>query len=42
MSGERACPPEDCGGPYGYVRLLEALKDRNHPDHKRLLRWVGG
>ena len=42
MSGERACPPEDCGGPYGYVELLETLKNRKHPDHKRLLQWVGG
>lgn len=42
VTGERACPPEDCGLPYGYVELLEALKDRKHPDHERLLRWVGG
>ena len=22
LAGERACPPEDCGGPPGYQRLL--------------------
>jgi hypothetical protein len=22
LTGRRACPPEDCGGPWGYARLL--------------------
>lgn len=26
LSGKRACPPEDSGGPYGYGELLETLK----------------
>jgi hypothetical protein len=26
LSGKRACPPEDSGGPYGYEELLETLK----------------
>ncbi|MDR0592388.1 MAG: plasmid pRiA4b ORF-3 family protein [Bifidobacteriaceae bacterium] len=28
LGGERACPPEDCGGVWGYLELLDRLKDR--------------
>lgn len=38
--GERACPPEDCGGPWGYTRLLEALADPQDPEHRALKRWA--
>lgn len=41
VSGEGACPPEDCGGPHGYGLLLEALADVNHPDHQQMRDWVG-
>ncbi len=40
--GARACPPEDCGGPYGYSELLQALANPKHPQHKELKEWVGG
>ncbi|GAB6182801.1 plasmid pRiA4b ORF-3 family protein [Thermodesulfovibrio hydrogeniphilus] len=42
IAGKRACPPEDCGGPYGYLELLEAINDPNHERHEELLEWVGG
>lgn len=42
VSGARACPPEDCGGSSGYLRFLEAISDRKHPEHKDKLAWVGG
>lgn len=41
-AGERTCPPEDCGGPPGYMELLEALRDRKHPQHADMLEWMGG
>ena len=42
LAGERSCPPEDCGGPYGYAELLAALADPKHPDHRELTDWIGG
>jgi len=40
--GARACPPEDCGGVPGYVRLLESLFDPRHEEHATIRTWVGG
>lgn len=34
LDGEGACPQEDSGGMWGYVELLEILKDPNHPDYE--------
>ena len=41
LDGERACPPEDCGGPYGYPELLAAIADPKHPNHADLAEWIG-
>jgi hypothetical protein len=41
-TGNRACPPEDCGGIWGYVDFLEAIRDPKHPEHEEMLAWVGG
>ena len=41
LAGERACPPEDCGGPPGYEDLLTTLVDPNHEDHQSTLAWLG-
>jgi hypothetical protein len=40
VAGERACPPEDCGGIPGYEHLLEVLADPQHEEHKDLSAWV--
>ena len=42
IEGERACPPEDCGGVTGYAEFLEALADAENEDGPRLLEWAGG
>jgi hypothetical protein len=41
IGGRRARPPEDCGGPWGYQHLLEALADPTHPEHRDLTDWLG-
>jgi len=40
VAGRRACPPEDCGGPYGYRELLAALDDPSDPRHEEFVEWV--
>ena len=42
LGGERACPPEDCGGPQGYMQLLEALRHPEAPGTRERLEWLGG
>ncbi len=42
IAGKRACPPEDCGGPWGYGDLLAAISDPKNKRHAELLEWVGG
>lgn len=41
LAGKRACPPDDCGGPWGYSNLLAALSDPTHDEHEELTEWVG-
>ncbi len=42
IDGARACPPEDCGGPFGYQHLLEVLSDPSHEEHGEMREWIGG
>ena len=42
VKGKRACPPEDCGGIWGYEEFLEAIKDSSHEQHEEMLEWIGG
>lgn len=42
IDGRRACPPEDCGGSWGYRELLNILADPTHPERTERLEWTGG
>ena len=35
------CPLEDCGGPWGYAEMLEAIADPKHERHAELTEWIG-
>ncbi len=41
LDGQRATPPEDCGGVGGFAEFLQAVSDPNHPDHEQHIRWFG-
>ena len=41
IKGKRACPPEDCGGIWGYYRLLEIMDDPDDPEYDNMLDWYG-
>ena len=40
LDGERACPPEDVGGPPGYDELLSVLSNPKHKEHKHMVELV--
>lgn len=42
LKGKRACPPEDCGGEWGYAEFLEKILDPDHEEREDLIAWVGG
>ncbi|WP_269139289.1 plasmid pRiA4b ORF-3 family protein [Nostoc sp. UHCC 0870] len=41
ITGKRACPPEDCGGSWGYAELLEIITSPSHPEYEERMEWVG-
>ena len=42
IAGERACPPEDCGGTPGYERLLKVLRSPGTEEYKEMASWLKG
>lgn len=40
LAVEGACPPEDCGGSWGYEGLKE-VSDKKHLEHKDMKEWLG-
>jgi Plasmid pRiA4b ORF-3-like protein len=41
VAGAGACPPEDCGGVWGYAHLREILADPADEEHDDMLAWLG-
>ncbi|KAI9561155.1 hypothetical protein GHT06_012111 [Daphnia sinensis] len=40
IAGERACPPEDCGGPHGYKCLMEIMANPSHREYRERKEWL--
>jgi hypothetical protein len=41
VAAKGACPPEDCGGPWGYAELKDILTNPSHEQHQDMLDWLG-
>ena len=41
LAGKNACPPEDCGGIWGYDDVLEAIQNPDDRKYDELREWVG-
>ena len=41
VEGERACPPEDVAGVWGYADFLEAIGDPRHEQYNDFMEWAG-
>ena len=42
LEGKMNCPPEDCGGVWGYADMLEILKNPDHEEYESYIEWLGG
>ncbi len=40
--GARACPREDCGGPPGYMDMIEILSDPENEEYEEMRVWAEG
>jgi hypothetical protein len=41
VAAKGACPPEDCGGRWGYADLKEILADPSHERDQEMIDWLG-
>jgi hypothetical protein len=41
ISGKGTCPPEDCGGVWGYEELKLVLNNPKHPENREMRKWLG-
>ena len=42
LGGKMSCPPEDIGGVWGYMQMLEIMKQPGHKEYERYMDWLGG
>jgi site-specific recombinase XerD len=42
VAGRNACPPEDCGGHWGYAAMIAALARGRGAERRDYLEWLGG
>jgi hypothetical protein len=40
IKGARACPPEDCGGIWGYADLIGIIQNPDDPEREEMLEWL--
>lgn len=40
LAGKGVCPPEDCGGAWGYKEMKEILSDPEHPEYEEKIQWA--
>ena len=41
IAGEKACPPEDCGGVPGFYHLLDIISDPKNEEYEEMIYWLG-
>jgi len=41
LAGKGACPPDDCGGIWGYERLKGILANPSHEEYEEVREWLG-
>ena len=41
IDGKNACPPEDCGGVWGYMNLIEIMSNPKHEEYAETKEWLG-
>lgn len=41
VDGKRSCPPEDCGGSWGYENLLKTISNPKNEEYDEMMDWLG-
>jgi hypothetical protein len=41
IAGARTCPPEDCGGTWGFEKFRRIMADPSHEEYEDMLSWYG-